>query len=51
MKYGSIEEAYKHKDKLSNKEYDKLVTDEEGYAKSKKLAYGTYVVKQLGNLK
>ena len=46
-KYGSIEEAYKHKSEFTNKEYDYLITDKNGYAKSKDLAYGTFVIKQV----
>ncbi|MEG2507219.1 MAG: SpaA isopeptide-forming pilin-related protein [Longicatena sp.] len=46
-KYGSIEKAYAHRDEYTKKEYDKLVTDEDGYAKSNDLAYGTYIVKQI----
>lgn len=45
--YGSVEEAYKHRSEFSKREYDKLVSDEDGYAKSKDLAYGTYLVKQI----
>ena len=45
--YGSVEEAYAHKDEYANDEYDLLVTDNQGYAKSKELAYGTYVSKQI----
>lgn len=46
-KYGSIEEAWNHKSEFTEKEYDKLVTNKLGYAKSRKLAYGTFVVKQI----
>lgn len=46
-KYGSVEEAYNHKSEFSNREYDKLVTDKNGYAKSKDLAYGSFIVKQV----
>lgn len=46
-KYGSIEEAWKHKDEFTNKEYDKLITNAEGYDKTNDLAYGTFVVKQI----
>lgn len=45
--YGSIEEAWNHKDEFTEKEYDKLVTSNTGYAKSRKLAYGTFIVKQV----
>ena len=45
--YGSIEEAWEHRDEFTNKEYDKLITSNRGYAKSKMLAYGTFVVKQV----
>ncbi len=46
-KYGTIEEAYAHKDEFANDEYDLLVTDNKGYAQSKELAYGMYVSKQI----
>lgn len=46
-KYGSIEEAWKHKDEFTSKEYDKLITNAEGYDKTNDLAYGTFVVKQI----
>ena len=46
-KYGSVEEAYNHKSEFTNKEYDYLTTDKNGYAKSKDLAYGTFVIKQV----
>lgn len=46
-KYGSIEEAWNHKDEYTEKEYDKLVTSSKGYAKTRKLAYGTFIVKQV----
>lgn len=46
-KYGSIEEAWKHRDEFTAKEYDHLVTDRNGYAKSRPLAYGKIVVKQI----
>lgn len=45
--YGSIETAYEHRNEFSDKEYDKLITNSKGYAKSKDLAYGTYVTKQI----
>lgn len=45
--YGSIETAYEHRNEFSDKEYDKLITNAKGYAKSKDLAYGTYVTKQI----
>lgn len=45
-KYKSFEEALKHTDELSKREYDVLVSDKNGYAKSKDLAYGEYVMKQ-----
>lgn len=45
--YGSVEEAYKHKDYMSNREYDYLTTDKDGNAYSKQLAFGKYVVKQV----
>ncbi len=46
-KYGSIEEAWEHRDEFTEKEYDKLVTSNKGWAKSRKLAYGTFMVKQV----
>lgn len=46
-KYGSIEEAWKHREEYADKEFDYLVTDVNGYAKSKELAYGTFVIKQI----
>lgn len=46
-KYGSIEEAYNHKSEFTDKEYDYLITDKNGYAKSKDLAYGTFIIKQV----
>lgn len=46
-KYGSIEDAWEHRSEFTEKEYDKLITNELGYAKSKKLAYGTFVIKQI----
>lgn len=46
-KYGSIEEAWEHRDEFTEKEYDKLVTDSKGYDKTRKLAYGKFVVKQI----
>lgn len=45
--YGTIEEAYSYKDSFTNREYDYLSTDATGYAKSKDLAKGVYVVKQV----
>ena len=45
-KYKSFEEALKHTDELSKREYDVLVSDKNGYAKSKDLACGEYVMKQ-----
>lgn len=44
--YGSIEAAYEHRSEFSELEYDRIVTNKDGYAKSKKLAYGVYKVKQ-----
>lgn len=46
-KYGTIEEAWEHRSEFTEKEYDKLVTDKFGYAKTRKLAYGHFVVKQI----
>lgn len=45
-KYGSIEEAWEHRSEFTEKEYDHLITNSSGYAKSRKLAFGTFVVKQ-----
>lgn len=45
--YGSVKEALKHTDTYANREWDRLVTDENGNARSKELAYGTYVIAQL----
>ena len=45
--YGSVESAYEHHEEFADREYDHLVTDEDGYAQSKELAYGTYIVKQI----
>ncbi|MDE6195956.1 MAG: hypothetical protein K2F55_03745, partial [Erysipelotrichaceae bacterium] len=45
--YGSVEEAYKHRDTFASDEWDLLVTNNTGYAQSKELAYGTYVSKQI----
>ncbi len=46
-KYGSIEEAWEHRSEFTEKEYDKLVTDKNGYDKTNPLAYGTFIVKQI----
>ena len=46
--YGSVAEAIKHKDDFADREWDILVTDENGDAKSKNLAYGHYVIAQTG---
>ena len=46
--YGSVAEAIKHKDDFADREWDILVTDENGDAKSKDLAYGHYVIAQTG---
>lgn len=49
-KYGSVEEAWKHKDEFKYtddlKEYEVAVTDEDGVASFKNLAYGEYVFAQ-----
>lgn len=45
--YGSVQEALKHKETFTDREWDILQTDEKGNALSRKLAYGTYIVKQL----
>lgn len=45
--YGSIEEAYAHKDELHSSEYDYLITNEEGTAFSKTLTAGKYLIKQV----
>ena len=34
-------------DEFTNKEYDKRITNAEGYDKTNDLAYGTFVVKQI----
>lgn len=44
--YGSIEKAYENRDTFSDDEWSLLVTDKNGYARTKELAYGTYVTKQ-----
>ena len=44
--YGSFEEALKHLDTYSKKEYAILTTDKTGYASSGELAAGDYVMKQ-----
>lgn len=45
--YGSVENAYAHKEHLSTAYYDVLTTDENGYAKSKQLSVGEYYIKQI----
>lgn len=45
-KYGDIKTAWTHKDEFTDREYQLLKTDEQGYAESKELAYGTYVILQ-----
>lgn len=47
IKYGSIEEAWEHRDEFTEKEYDHLITDSKGYAKSRDLAYGKIRIKQI----
>ena len=44
--YGSVEEAIKHKDEFTEKEYAVVRTDKKGNAVSGELAYGTYLIKQ-----
>lgn len=44
--YGSFEEALKHTDEYGKNEWSKLVTDKDGNAESKELAYGKYIIKQ-----
>lgn len=44
--YGDIKTAWKHKDEFTEREYQLLKTDEQGFAESKELAYGTYVILQ-----
>lgn len=44
--YGDINTAWTHRDEFTDREYQLLKTDEQGYAQSKELAYGTYVVLQ-----
>ena len=46
-KYGDIETAWEHREEFTDKEYDKLVTNKNGYDKSKQLAYGSYIGKQV----
>lgn len=46
-KYGDIETAWEHRDEFTDKEYDKLITNKNGYDKSNQLAYGSYVAKQV----
>ena len=46
-KYGTIEKAWEHRTEFTNKEYDYLTTNKNGYAKSKELAYGNFVIKQV----
>jgi len=46
-KYGDIETAWEHREEFTAKEYDKLVTNKNGYDKSIQLAYGNYVGKQV----
>lgn len=45
--YGSIEEAWEHRSEFTDKEYDKLITNKNGYDKSRQLAYGDFVIKQI----
>ncbi len=44
--YNSFEEALKHTSEYANDEWCMMKTDEKGYAKSNKLAWGTYVVRE-----
>lgn len=46
--YGSITKAIEHRDQFSDSEWDILTTDDQGYALSKALAYGTYMAQQTG---
>ena len=46
LKYGSFEEALKHTAEYAPSEWDRLVTDNNGNATSKPLAYGLYQVAQ-----
>ncbi|MGB4610317.1 MAG: SpaA isopeptide-forming pilin-related protein, partial [Saccharofermentanales bacterium] len=46
VKYGSFEEALKHTAEYAPSEWDRLVTDNNGNATSKPLAYGLYQVAQ-----
>jgi len=46
-KYGTIEEAWEHRDEFTSFEYDKLITSRKGYDKTVSLAFGDYVVKQV----
>ncbi len=49
--YGSIEDAWKHRDNFVNKDMEsaELITDKDGYAKSNELAYGDYSLKQMSS--
>lgn len=44
--YGSFNEALKHTSEFAEDEWDVLTTDSRGYAKSKRLAFGNYVVNE-----
>ena len=46
LKYGSFEEALKHTTEYAPSEWDRLVTDQNGNATSKPLAYGLYQIAQ-----
>ena len=46
-KYGDIETAWEHREEFTDKEYDKLVTNKNGYDKSRPLAFGDFVIKQV----
>lgn len=45
-KYGDIKTAWTHRSEFTDREYQLLKTDEQGFAESKKLAYGDYVILQ-----
>lgn len=49
--YGDVKKALAHKSQFSSREWDTMTTNQNGYASSKKLAYGTYVVAQLSGPK
>lgn len=48
--YGSIEEAWEHRSEFTNKEYDHLITNSKGFAKTRELAFGDFVIKNIKSL-